>query len=260
MTRRTSKSFARTFVVVLVLCASCAVAQAIKYQPVLEKVPDVESTKCSNEELVHIVHSPSTASLLGNFDLDTRKGIWLCTLLKSQLLSHGNVFLMRRISAQVDDGDSIALLSLRSEPRMWVIPISSGMLEYPNVPNDSHNRAAFNALLAENGLRARSPETWTSLAILYLNMTGNEVHVRDWKAHGQTIQGLISSPVFFRKKSLHPEVTCEGDECNVTISDTQATSVTQKVTIWELTFSMKKGQAARLDDVQREEKPLSELP
>lgn len=238
---------------------SIADTQLVGKQPTVETVPDVEAGTCSDQDQSQIVYSSLTASVLQDYGLDIREGIWRCIRLRTPWLQMGKVFSLQSISAQVDTGENITILSLEREPRLWVIPVSSGMVGYPNMPDEIHNRAAFNALLAENDIRPQTPEMWTSLAMLYLNMVGIEMHVADWKAHGETIHGLSSSPNFFHKKSLLPTVECAGEQCTVIINDTRGTSVTQKLTTWALTFTTTKKQAPRLDGVEQEVKPLSKF-
>ena len=239
---------------------SLATAQSAGKQPALERTPEVEVGTCSDQDQSQIVYGPLTASVLRNYGLDIRDGIWKCARLRTPWLQMGKVFSLQTISVQVDTGENVTILSLQREPHLWVIPVSSGMVGYPNMPDEIHNRAAFNGLLAENDLRPQTSEMWTSVAMLYLNMVGIEMHVADWKAHGATVHGLSSSPGFFHKRSLLPTVECEGEQCTVAVNDTRVTSVTQKLTTWVLTFTTTKNQAPSLDEVEHEVKPLSDLP
>jgi hypothetical protein len=93
-----------------------------------------------------------------------------------------------------------------------------------------------------------------------MNLVGTEIHVADWKAHGEAVHGLASSPDFFHKKSLLPSVERQGDQCTVTVNDTRVTSTTKNLTTWVFIFTTVKNRAIRLDSVEYEVKSLSELP
>jgi len=236
-----------------------ASSQTAVRPPNLQEVPDVVSVACSDQDS-RVVDAAVTASVLGDYGFDIRGGIWECSSLQTPWLRSGKVLVLRTIPIQTDTGENVTLLSVAHEPHLWVIPVSSGMVGYPNVPDEIHNRAAFNAMLAENRVLPPTPEMWVSLGIFYLNMVGIQIHVADWTAHGEMVHGLANSPSFFHKRSLQPSVDCVDEQCTVTINDTRVTSVTQNLTTWVLSFSSDKSRVIRLDGVEHEVKPLSELP
>lgn len=239
---------------------SLAAAQREARIPEIQKVPDVATTSCSDQDRNEVAASSVTSSVLSNYGLDVRDGIWKCSSLRTPWLQSGMVLSLQRISAQVDSGENVTIVSLPHEPHLWIIPVYSGMIGYPNTPDEIHNRAAFNAILSENQVRPRTPEMWLSTAMLYLNMVGVEIHVADWKAHGEMMHGLASSADFFHKKGLLPSVECDEEQCVVTINDTQTTSVTQQLTTWVLTFTTSPKSPVRLEGVEQQSKPLRELP
>lgn len=246
-------------IAVIPWASSFAAARPTSKQPVIEKIPEVTIHTCSDQDRNQTTDARVTVPVLLDYGFDVREGIWECTRLRTPWLQRGQVFSLRLISPQVDSGENVTLLFLGREPGLWVIPIYAGMVGYPNIPDEIHNKSAFNALLAENDIRPQTAEMWTSLAMLYLNMVGVEVHVADWKVHGEIMHGLRSSPAFFHKRRILPEVECERDQCTVTLNDTGFTSVTQRLTTWSLTFSVIKNVTPRLDDVENEVKPLNEF-
>ena len=224
----------------------------------LTKVKDTETRYCTDEE-GGIAYAASTASLLALYGINTIHETWVCYNLEASWLQRGKAISLRKVSPQVDSHGSVTLLTTDRDPHLWIIPVATGMVEYPCLPNDIHNIAAFNALLAENSLSSPTPETYLALAVFYLNLIGMQTHFADWNENGMTIHGLKSSPDFFHKKSLQPSVEYEPDGCTVTVNDAYSTAVTQAVTVWELFFRKTRNQV-RLDSVERENKPLSEFP
>lgn len=248
-----------TLIRLLVVSTSAVAPQSGPRSLDLTKVQDVAVSSCTDQDRRQSLDSPSTDSLLAYYGINIRDGIWTCHSLQAQWLRNGKVLSLRTISAQVDTSENVTLLSVVHEPHLWVVPVSSGMVGYSNAPDEIHNRAAFNALLADNPASISTPESWLSRAIFYMNMVGIETHVADWKTHNETVHGLESSPDFFHKKSLQPAVECDDDTCSVTVYDTRTTSVTKTLTVWVLSFT-KIENRVRLDSVEHEVKPLSELP
>lgn len=242
----------------LLMNASFAASLLTAKAPDLGKVDDTSIEACTDRDR-QIAYAPEAVTLLMNYGFNLNQGIWTCKRLQAQWLHNGTVLALHMISQKVDTGADVTLLAVSREPRLWVVPVSSGMIQYPNLSDEIHNKAAFNALIAENEILSLNPERWLSLALYYMNMVGVEVHIVDWKAHGETIYGLTGSPEFFHKKGLTPTVLWADDQCTVTISDTRTTAVTQTFTVWTLSFSKSKA-GIRLDDVEHKIKRLSELP
>ena len=110
------------------------------------------------------------------------------------------------IPTRLDDQTRFALVLSRPD-KVWVIPIASGMLEYPRVESDPHNLAAFNLTL----IARKTPDSetqWTSLAMSYLALIGHG---------GETSDARVS---------------CVKPECSIQISEHQSPMA---VISWTLT-------------------------
>jgi hypothetical protein len=222
------------------------------------QISEVTITKCDGKSLASIYNSQATGLLLEAYGIKLRTGIWKCSVLRTRLLRKGSVFSFKLVSPDVDIENLFSLVVLDRAPRLWMVPIAVGMTEYHDVPDEIHNRAAFNSLIASNSLPQVNDDMWISLALLYMNMTGHEIHVGDWNARGHLIHGTSTSAAFFTKMSLNPTGSCQDARCTVTIADTSVTQETDSVVVWTLTFS--KANGIELESVRREDRKLEEMP
>jgi hypothetical protein len=221
------------------------------------KTSEISRTDCESGT-DKVASSEEARVFLRSFGIDLADGLWKCMALKSAWIEKGSIFSYGLISSEVDSEKRFTLIVLDREPRFWAVPVSSGMVGYPKAEDEPHNRAALTALVAANQFVPTDKDAWISLALLYMNIVGNEIHVEDWRAHGRDIHGVSSSANFFKKPSLNPSVACQESECVVTINDTLVTSETRQVTTWTLTFARGKG-GIRLDSADREDKRLDEM-
>lgn len=227
----------------------------IAQTPDLKKVPDILSERCTSKPVGHLLDSKDVPVLLDYFGFIPNEVYLNCKTLRTDWLNSGIILSLSGFasSGATDSNRDLTLVQLKSEPRLWVIPISYGMIEVPNLIEDPHNLAAFNSLIDENHVVPNSPEMWTSLALLYMNMVGNRTRIADWVDIGESVSGLLSREPLLKREKLLPFVECKKDECEVTINDLSYIEATQVFQAWVLTFSTAGGKV-KLKYVEREQK------
>jgi hypothetical protein len=186
---------------------------------------------------VKVLEEPKNIKFLEDFGFNAKAEIWNCRVISSGWLKSGMVIFLSTVPALTDNAKQMTLLILEENPQLWLIPISSGMVGFGNVEDENHNKAALNALISSNRISPKTPEAWLSLSLLYMNMTGHEIHVGDWNAYGRSVPGLQSRIPFLKKERLLPSVACTKDGCDITINDTLDVEATGVYTTWVLTFS-----------------------
>jgi hypothetical protein len=145
--------------------------------------------------------------------------------LESRWYGDNAVVLFRSIPTRLDDHTQFTLVFVSHTQQLWVIPIESGMLEYPHIESDPHNLAAFNRIISSD----RTPQSemeWESLSMSYLAVIGHD-----------------SQP-------SKVKVSCEKEQCFIEISDRLSAKAEWN---WRLIFNSH-GRAPRLEDVHREVK------
>lgn len=177
---------------------------------------------CEKLPTIRELTSKETKRVLAAFGYNLRQP-YDCTKLASRWYGTSMVLLFRSVPTRLDDQTNFSVVFTSSPHEIWVLPIASGMVEYPRVESDPHNLAAFNALLAGQTVPTTDPE-WISLARSYLAIIGHE------------------------KAMVLPQVSCTGGECTVELSEQQSPQVLIQ---WALSFN-KTGRTARLQDVSRE--------
>jgi hypothetical protein len=183
---------------------------------------DNSAVSCAKLPTIRELRSVETTRVLAAFGYSLHQA-FDCTKLISEWYGSSAVFLFRSIPTRLDDQTSFSVIFISGSHEIWVLPITSGMLEYPSVESDPHNLAAFNALIAAQAAPVADPE-WISLSRSYLAMIGH------------------------RKANLSPKVSCKGEQCTVELSEQQSP---ESFILWTLTFE-KTGRLARLQDVSRE--------
>ena len=194
--------------------------------PSLSEVRDTSLAGCADPAVGELLESPDTRAFLEAFEYNIDEVAMVCATLKSAWLRTDLVLSLRHARG-LDDYQEVTLVRTSSEPKLWLIPITDGMICKPSLEVDPHNLAAFNALLRDNGIRTSTAEDLTSLSLLYVNMVGTELYVVDRVSHGQLIPGMMSERDRLRRMNLLPAVLCEDKkkgkrECTVTINEAQA--------------------------------------
>ena len=153
-----------------------------------------------------------------------------CAQITSKWLANSTVIQFRSISTELDDVTIFTLIADHRH-RLWLIPISRGMLEYPSVTSDPHNLAAFNALLQDARKAPKSADEWAELALCYLALVGHPAY------------NSPSHPDY----SVTATKECSGPGCEVNVTETLDGTKTS----WSLRFQIHNGQAA-LTDVSKD--------
>lgn len=177
---------------------------------------------CGKLPTIRELTSPETKRVLAAFGYNLRQP-YDCTKLNSRWYGASTVLSFRSVPTRLDDQTKFAVVFSSGSHEIWVLPIASGMVEYPHVESDPHNLAAFNALLAVQKMPSTEPE-WVSLARSYLALIGHE------------------------KAVLSPKVSGVGGECTVELSEQQSP---ESLIQWTLSFDTSE-RSARLQDVSRE--------
>lgn len=236
----------------------CLMVPIAAQTPDLASVPDVIVKPCTERPALALLEDKDVQNLIENFDFRPFEVMMSCKTFQTDWLRTGVILSLHGLSVgETDSNKDLTLIQLENEPRLWVIPISYGMIEVRNLVEDPHNLAAFNALIEENHVSPRTPEMWTSLALFYMNIVGNEIHTSVRTAYGESVPGLLLQAPFLKSARLLPSVACKKDECEVTINDTRFAKTTQSYTAWTLTFSTADDKV-RLQYVDREDKKLHE--
>jgi hypothetical protein len=190
----------------------------------LAQTSHVQAVPCRSVPNITSLRTIETKRVLAIFGYDLHQP-YDCTKLTSPWYGASTVLLFRSIPTQLDDRTRFSVVFTSRPREIWVVPIASGMLEYPRVESDPHNLASFNALLAVQKAPTTEPE-WISVSQSYLALIGHEA-------------------------GLAPRVSCAARECSVEISEQPSADA---LILWTLVFSTT-GQLARLEDVSRELQP-----
>ncbi len=133
---------------------------------------------------------------LSGYDLDKVSD---CNKIETPWFSHATVLSFRRVSPQLDDYPSFTLVSLPN--KLWVIPVSQGMLEYRHLEDGARNRSIFNFVLRSSPVRPSSDRQWISLAQSYIALFG---HLKNESATTTRIS-----------EQFPDQVTCANSRCTV---------------------------------------------
>jgi hypothetical protein len=181
---------------------------------------DAFVVSCGKLPTMRELTTPETKSVLAAFGYNLRQP-YDCARLTSRWYGASTVLSFRSVPRRLDDETKFAVVFTSRE--IWVLPIASGMVEYPRVESDPHNLAAFNALLAVQKVPSSAPE-WISLAHSYLALIGHE------------------------KTALSPKVSGTGGEYTVELTEPQSPD---SLIQWTLSFDIS-DRSVRLQDVSRE--------
>jgi hypothetical protein len=207
-------------------------------RPNLAATPDVVTGRCTDDQIVKALEDKKTVKFLEDFGFDTKAEIWNCRVIGADWLKSGTILSLSTVPTRPDSIKQVTLLILDENPGLWLIPISSGMVGFGNVEDENHNKASLNALISSNHISPGTPETWLSLGLLYMNMTGHEIHLADWSANGRSVPGVRSRVPFLKNERLLPTVECTKEGCDVTVNDTRDVEATGLYTTWTLSFSI----------------------
>ena len=183
---------------------------------------DVSAVPCGKLPTIRELTTPETKRVLVAFGYNLRQP-YDCTKVTSRWYGESTVLSFRSVPTRLDDQTIFSVAFTPDSRGLWILPIASGMVEYPRDETDPHNLAAFNALLAVQKVPSTEPE-WFSLARSYLALIGHE------------------------KAALSPKVSCARGECSVELSEQQSP---ESLIQWTLSFDTSR-RSARLQDVSRE--------
>jgi hypothetical protein len=226
--------------------------------PNLAKIPEITTVPCAQEPANSLLDSKYIHDLLKHFDFNIGE-LDECKMLRSEWLKSSNILLLRGDRPEATDSAwRVTLIQLKSQPNLWVIPVTHGMVGEPRIADEPHNRAAFNALIEENHIVPDTPEMWTSLALFYLGMTGNEVGIADERSDVPSVPRLLVGEAILKKQNLLPLIECKKHGCEVTINDPRYIESQKSYLSWELDFYIS-NDLVRLEGVEESRKKLDRL-
>lgn len=196
-----------------------------------EKARPNEGT-CAGSPLMAELDRAPAAALLRLYGYDLRDP-WTCTPIASDLAPRAQLLRFNKISANDDDHTAFTVVKAAGPQSLWIIPTTSGMLTAPEVENDPHNRAAFNAVLGGMPRPPSSTAEWDSLARFYLAVVGH-------------------AEAFLLKPEEGASTGCaSGSDCSLSFAD-RAPQVTGPYWKWTVTFERAAKGGVRLADADAE--------
>jgi hypothetical protein len=142
------------------------------------------------------------------------------------------------VTAEVDSNRTVTFARAGAGERLWLIPAINGMVTYADIWDDPHNSAVLNDLLRVSSYSPKSPEEWTELGLLYLYMTGWQIHIDSYSRFGEQRLGLKSSEVQLRKLKLLPSVEHNKQGIDITVNELAADG---NYFAWEFYFASTDG-------------------
>src|SRR5579863_8886882 len=172
-----------------------------------------------------LLDRPTVAELFARYRYAWRGTRWQFREIVSPLVHRCAMFLFFA-SDGLDDYSELTLLVNPDSGQQYLIPIQNhSMVEYPNVENDPHNIAIFNALVAAESMRPEGAMDWLLLTLLPK----------------------------LKRLDLLPQVDCEGGNCDVKIFDLHPDQ-SHRIA-WDIEFDSRIA-PPQLNTVSRELQPL----
>jgi hypothetical protein len=243
--------FVFAVVVASIIAAASADAQAIQY-PDLQQLRDVKTRKCERDE-VALFTSPKALSLLSVYGY-SKDIAWMCESTSASWLPSAKIIQLHGFTAALDSNMTVTFVRGKTGERLWLIPAINGMVTYAGIWDDPHNRAVLNDLLRIAKYTPKSPNEWTELGLLYLYMTGWEIHLDDYSKYNEKRRGLKSFEPQLNRLKLAPSTAPDKQGVDITVNEL---ITDENYNVWEFYFACA-NDAVWLTSATREQHKIGE--
>ena len=234
-----------------VITASTSKAQAVQH-PDLQQLKDVKTRTCDQEEIA-LFTSNEALSLLSVYGY-SKDTAWMCESISASWLPSAKIVQLHGFTAAVDSNMTVTFVRVKTGERLWLIPAINGMVTHAGIWDDPHNRAVLNDLLRISKYKPKSPNEWTELGLLYLYMTGWEIHLEDYSKYGEKRRGLKSFEPQLNKLELAPSIAPDKHGIEITVNEVTAD---ENYNVWDFYFAWA-NDAVLLTSATREQHKISE--